>query len=90
MWKAQTHQTAADGIPHVALESSVSFLRDGYTYISRICDAHRGDAFSTRIMLTPVICMRGAEAAEIFWRDGRRRRQFRTSELACAPSSQSK
>jgi fatty-acid peroxygenase len=55
------------GIPHVGLESSFSFLREGYTFISRVCDHYGVDAFRTRIMLTPAVCMRGAEAAEIFY-----------------------
>ena len=54
-------------IPHIGMESSFFLRKEGYTFISRICDQNDVDAFRTRIMLTPVVCMRGREAAEIFY-----------------------
>ena len=54
-----------------ALDSSVAFLREGYTFISSRCDRLGTDLFRTRIAGRPVYCMRGAEAAQIFY-DGER------------------
>ncbi|WP_245580108.1 cytochrome P450 [Arthrobacter castelli] len=49
----------------------MGFLRDGYAFISSRCDRLGTDAFRTRIAGRPVICMRGAEAARLFY-DGNR------------------
>ncbi|MBO1077032.1 cytochrome P450 [Roseomonas marmotae] len=53
------------------LDHSLAFLAEGYTFVSRRCDRMGTDLFAARIMLTPVVCMRGAEAARIFY-DGDR------------------
>lgn len=59
------------GIPRLSsLDSSVALLREGYTFISNRCDRLRADAFRTRLMLAPVVCMRGAEAAELVYDSG--------------------
>jgi fatty-acid peroxygenase len=65
---------AADAIPHLGLDSTLSLYRQGYSFISSQCDAHGVDAFRTRVMLTPVVCMRGREAAEFFYGKARFRR----------------
>lgn len=52
-------------------EGSLALLREGYTFISSRCDRFGVDAFRTRLMLRPVICLRGAEAAEFFYGGGR-------------------
>lgn len=52
-------------------EGSLALLREGYTFISSRCDRFGTDAFRTRLMLRPVICLRGAEAAEFFYGGGR-------------------
>lgn len=52
-------------------ESSVAFLREGYTFISRRCDRFDTDTFRTRLMLRPVVCLWRAEAAEFFYEGGR-------------------
>jgi len=52
-------------------DSSFAFLREGYCFVSRRCDELGSDLFATRLMLSPVICMRGAEAAERFYSGGR-------------------
>jgi fatty-acid peroxygenase len=55
-------------IPHDgALDSSIAFMRDGYLFIAKRCERLGSDIFRTRIMLTPAICMRGAEAARLFY-----------------------
>jgi len=63
-------------IPHAStLDDTLALLNEGYTYISRRCDRLGADLFTTRMMLTPVTCMRGAEAARIFYDGGRFTRQ---------------
>ncbi len=52
-------------------ESSLALLREGYTFISSRCDRFGTDLFRTRLMLRPVVCLRGAEAAEFFYGGGR-------------------
>ena len=54
-----------------AFDDSIVLLREGYGFISRRCDALGSNAFATRLMLKPVICMRGAEAAGVFYQPGR-------------------
>ena len=44
-------------------DSTISFVRDGYEFISNRCRRYRSDVFQTRLMSRPVICMRGGEAA---------------------------
>ncbi|MCG7360549.1 cytochrome P450 [Roseomonas sp. ACRSG] len=63
-------------IPRAAgVDNTISFLREAYTFISRRCDRLNTDFFGTRIMLTPVVCMRGAEAARFFYDGDRFTRQ---------------
>lgn len=50
-------------------DSTISFVRDGYEFISNRCRRYRSDVFQTRLMSRPVICMRGAEAARMFYSD---------------------
>ncbi|CEA09435.1 Fatty-acid peroxygenase [Arthrobacter saudimassiliensis] len=52
-------------------DSSAAFLREGYTFISARCDRLGTDIFRTRIAGRPVVCMRGAEAAQVFYDGGR-------------------
>ncbi len=54
-----------------AFDSTLALLREGYDFISRRCDRLASDLFTTRIMLTKVVCMRGAAAAEMFYGSGR-------------------
>lgn len=56
------------GIPRTRMpETSLSLLRDGYVFISSTCDRLQTDVFRTRLMLKRVFCVRGAEAAELFY-----------------------
>lgn len=66
-----------------ALDSSIAFLRDGYLFGQRRFLRLRSDAFRTRIMGRPVVVMRGAEAARIFYEGDRftRDRAMPTSVL---------
>ena len=63
-------------IPHAAgIDNTIPFLREAYTFVSRRCERLGSDLFTTRIMLTPVLCMRGAEAARVFYDGDRFTRQ---------------
>jgi fatty-acid peroxygenase len=65
-----TLRTASD-FPRTAWpDSTLALLREGYGFIGRRCRRYGGDAFRTRIMLHDVVCMTGAEAAEMFYRGG--------------------
>nr|WP_012311574.1 cytochrome P450 [Arthrobacter sp. AK-1]ABR67042.1 putative fatty acid beta hydroxylase [Arthrobacter sp. AK-1] len=52
-------------------DSSLALLREGYTFISSRCDRLGTDLFRTTLILRPVVCLRGAEAAEFFYGGGR-------------------
>ncbi|MDF2096949.1 hypothetical protein [Aquibaculum arenosum] len=56
-------------------DHTLPFLREGYDFISRRCDRLQSDRFLTRLMLRPVLCTRGAEAAEMVYEGGRFTRQ---------------
>lgn len=48
-------------------DSTLAFLREGYPFFSRRFAQCGSDMFRTRLMLTPVTCMRGALAARLFY-----------------------
>lgn len=55
-------------IPHDKnLDSTLAFLRDGYTFIQKRCRRYQSDIFQTRVMGQKVICIHGQEAAKIFY-----------------------
>lgn len=55
-------------IPVVAgIDHTLAFLREGYAFISNRCDALQTDFFRARLMFRPVICARGASAAEMVY-----------------------
>lgn len=59
------------GIPRArSADSTLAFLSQGYRFISRECDALGADRFATRLMLRPVICARGEDAARMFYGEG--------------------
>jgi len=59
-------------IPSLASpDSSLAFVADGYRYISKTADRLGTDAFRTRLMGRPVTCIRGPEAARMFYEGGR-------------------
>jgi fatty-acid peroxygenase len=55
--------------PTERLDRSVSLLREGYSFISNRCERFNSDIFVTRLMLTRVVCVRGSEAAKMFYSD---------------------
>ncbi|MQX93198.1 cytochrome P450 [Sinorhizobium meliloti] len=50
-----------------SIDSTLALLAEGYTFISARCDELRTDIFRTRLMLRPVLCMRGEAAAQLFY-----------------------
>lgn len=59
------------GVPRTRRwDSSLTFLRQGYSFIGSTCDELGSDTFRTRLMLRQALCIRGVEAAEFFYRDG--------------------
>lgn len=69
-------ETALADIPRASeLDNTLAFLWEAYTFISRRCDRLGSELFRMRIMLTPVVCMRGAAAAQFFYEDDRFTRQ---------------
>lgn len=72
------HSIPRDG----TFDASLALLTDGYRFISRRCAHHGTDAFRTRMMLRPVTCVMGEEAARMFYEPGR----F-TRKLAMPPTT---
>ncbi|WP_185266178.1 cytochrome P450 [Halopseudomonas xiamenensis] len=58
-----------------AFDSSKAFLDNGYRFISEHCREYRSDIFQTRIMLRPVYCLTGEDAARMLYVPGRFTRQ---------------
>lgn len=54
-----------------AFDSTLALLSEGYAFIPNRCRRHRSDLFATRLMLSPALCMSGADAARHFYDDHR-------------------
>lgn len=52
-------------------DSSLAFLNDGYMFGTRRFNRLGTDAFRARLMMRPVVITRGADAARMFYEDGR-------------------
>ena len=50
-----------------SLESSVSLLREGYDFIRNRCERLGTDVFMVRLLMQDTICMRGEDAARLFY-----------------------
>ncbi|QJR81281.1 cytochrome P450 [Alteromonas pelagimontana] len=48
-------------------DSTLALLTEGYEFISKRCQRYNTDMFKTRLLLQKVVCMRGEEAAKIFY-----------------------
>lgn len=60
------------GIPRDRMpDSTLALLSRGYGFIAERCRRNRSDAFETRLMLRPVVCAFGADAARMFYHPGR-------------------
>lgn len=64
-------------------DSTIPFLREGYSFISSRCDALGVDLFTSRMALMPITFIRGEEAAGLFYEGDR----F-TREAAMPPTIQ--
>src|SRR5690606_26220851 len=53
------------------LDGSLGLLLDGNLYITRRCDNFESDIFQTRLLLRTTFCIRGEEAARVFYTQGR-------------------
>ncbi len=49
------------------LDSTLALALDPYRFVSSRCDRLNTDLFSTRLLLQKAICMRGEEAAKVFY-----------------------
>lgn len=54
-----------------SLDSTLSLLSEGYTFISKRCERYESDVFETRLMLRQAICMMGEEASRMFFQPDR-------------------
>ena len=55
-------------IPRLATpDSTFAFFREGYGFIGKHCRELRADAFRTRLVLRPVTCLMGEDAARLFY-----------------------
>lgn len=48
-------------------DSTLAFMRDGYAFILRRSEREHTDVFQSRLLLMPVICLHGEEAAKVFY-----------------------
>jgi fatty-acid peroxygenase len=48
-------------------DGTLALLREGYAFVGNRCRRNGADAFRTRLMLRPVVCMSGPEAARVFY-----------------------
>jgi fatty-acid peroxygenase len=60
------HAAAVPSDGHL-IDATVALLREGYEFIPNRCGRLNSDIFLTRLMLRKVICMRGPEAAALFY-----------------------
>ncbi|HWP18983.1 MAG TPA: cytochrome P450 [Burkholderiaceae bacterium] len=49
------------------LDHTLALMRDPYRFIATRCARHGSDAFAVRLLMQPMICMTGPEAARIFY-----------------------
>jgi fatty-acid peroxygenase len=56
-------QIPTDFVP----DSTLALALNGYQFISKGCDRHQSDIFQTRLLFEKTICMRGAQAASVFY-----------------------
>lgn len=65
-------------------DSTLALLAEGYRFIPNRCEALGADAFMTRLMLRKALCVRGEDAARMFYQPGRftRRRAIPPTTLA--------
>jgi fatty-acid peroxygenase len=66
------HSLARQAIPRTgSLDSTLALLAEGYHFMPRRFDQFGSDIFITRLLLRQAVCMRGEEAAQMFYQPGR-------------------
>jgi fatty-acid peroxygenase len=63
-------------------DSTLGLIREGYDFIRNRCREYDTDVFRTRLMLQETICMRGEEAARLFYDTERFKREGAAPSLA--------
>lgn len=62
------HRRNRSAIPRErAPDSTLSLLAEGYAFIPNRCRRHGSELFAARLMLSPVVCLSGREAASRFY-----------------------
>lgn len=85
MDKTSHHADARGSLPRApGFDNSLALLAEGYQFMSQRHAALGSDAFATRLMLRRVLCVRGEDAARMFYQPGRftRRRAIPPNALA--------
>lgn len=57
-------------------DNSLALLKEGYLYIHNRVETFQSDLFKTRIMGKNAICMRGKEAAKLFYDEDKFQRKL--------------
>lgn len=71
-----SHSKPLSRMPHDRLpDSTLAFKRHGYAFIGRRCEHFGSDIFATRLLGKRHYCVRGADAARMFYEPGRFTRQ---------------
>jgi len=60
------------------LDNSLALLLEGYQFIQNRCNRYQSDIFQTRLIGKNVICLRGEEAAKVFYDNRRFKRKGAT------------
>jgi fatty-acid peroxygenase len=58
-----------------ALDSTLAIVREGYDFIWNRCRRLQTDAFRTRVMGLPTVCIHGKQAAELFYDESKLQRR---------------
>jgi fatty-acid peroxygenase len=76
---------ARAAMPHApGFDNTLALLAEGYRFLPNRCEQLGSDVFTTRLMLRRVVCVRGEDAARMFYQPGRftRRRAIPPTTLA--------
>ncbi len=69
---SQHRRDARTALPHArGFDNTLALLAEGYCFMMRRHAALGSDAFFTRLMLRRALCVRGEDAARMFWQPGR-------------------
>lgn len=68
MRNGETYMSNINQMPkEEGIDHSLSLMREGYMYISNRCHSFNSEIFETRLLGMKAICMKGKEAAELFY-----------------------